>query len=291
MPFSRLLSRAADGTPRRRALLLKVGLLAALLAALVFGATASSASASGRPGSAHAAKPTVVLVHGAWADGSSWNGVVSRLLHDGYPVRVPPNSLRSLTSDSATVADFLATIPGPIILVGHSYGGAVITNAATGNKNVKALVYVDAFAPAQGETIFPLTGADSALNVPPATVFDFVPYAGGPAGDADLYLKQSTFLTSFASGVPTAKAMQLYATQRPLAASVGDDKSGVPAYDSIPSWYLLGTQDKIITPAAQLVMAKRAGSHVVDVKAGHLSLVSRPDAVEHLVEAATRATR
>jgi pimeloyl-ACP methyl ester carboxylesterase len=235
-------------------------------------------------------RPTVVLVHGAWADGSSWTKVVLELQHDGYTVRVPPNPLRSLPDDSDTIRDFLFTIPGPIVLVGHSYGGAVITNAATGNPAVKALVYVDAFAPDEGETVLPLAGPDSALAVDPTTVFDFVPYPNAPDGDVDLYLKQDTFVNSFANGVPTREALALYATQRPLALSAGSEPSGVPAWKTIPSWYLLGTRDLIIPPSAQQFMAERAGSTIVKVRAGHLSLVSDPGAVTRLIEKAAKAT-
>jgi pimeloyl-ACP methyl ester carboxylesterase len=274
--------------PRR---LWSVLILAAALvatAALAVGSTPSAVARNG--GHSPHPKPTVVLVHGAWADGSSWTQVVKRLQADGYPVRVPPNPLRSLSGDAATVADFLATIPGPVVLVGHSYGGAVITNAATGLPNVKALVYVDAFAPDEGQTVFPLAGADSALAVDPATVFDFVPYPGAPAGDVDVYLKHDVFLTSFATGVPRREAELLYAIQRPLTVSAGNQPSGVPAWKTIRSWYLLGTQDKIITPAAQEAMAEHAGSTITRVRAGHLSLVTRPGSVVDLVERAARAT-
>jgi pimeloyl-ACP methyl ester carboxylesterase len=245
-------------------------------------------SASANATAAHAAKPTIVLVHGAWADGSSWNGVTQRLLNDGYPVRVPPNPLRSLPDDSATIADFLSTIAGPIVLVGHSYGGAVITNAATGNPNVKALVYVDAFLPAQGETVLPLAGADSALAVDPTTVFDFVPYPGGPTGDVDLYIKQSTFLTSFANKVNPKTAQLLYAAQRPWALSAGSEPSGVPAYKTIPSWALIGTKDLIIPPAQQRFMAERAGATISTVNGGHLALVSNPGPVADLITKVAR---
>ncbi|QGG43093.1 alpha/beta fold hydrolase [Aeromicrobium yanjiei] len=256
-------------------------------------ALASTATAGHRPQATkhHHAKPTIVLVHGAWADGSGWNDVIKRLQRAGYPVRVPPNPLRSLPGDSATLKSFIATVPGPLILVGHSYGGAVITNAATGDPDVKALVYVDAFAPEKGETIFALTGADSALAGDPTTLFDFVPYPGGPDGDVDLYLKENVFLTSFANGVPTRKAKELYATQRPFALSVGSQESGEPAWRTIPSWYLLGTRDRIITPEAQRFMAERAGSTIVRVRAGHLSLISHPDAVAKLIVRADRGTR
>ncbi|NUT35757.1 MAG: alpha/beta hydrolase [Hamadaea sp.] len=228
-------------------------------------------------------KATIVLVHGAWADGSSWSPVGDRLRRAGYPVRIPPNPLRNLTTDGQTIADFLATLSGPIVLVGHSYGGAVITQAATGNSNVVALVYEDAFAPDEGEIIFPLAGADSALNVDPATVFDFVHYPGAPAGDVDLYLKKQTFLGPFAAGLPRPKALSLYAAQRPLALSAGFSAAGVPAWKTIPSWYVLGTQDQIITPTAQRSMAERAGARITEVRAGHLALLTHPDAVTKVI--------
>ena len=272
----------------RRARLRPIAIAAVLAAMVVPTQVASAAGSDARSGGS---KPTIVLVHGAWADGSGWSDVVRRLQRQGYPVRVPPNPLRSLPGDSATVASFLSTIPGPIILVGHSYGGAVITNAASGDPDVKALVYVDAFAPDQGETVLPLAGPDSALAVDPTTVFDFVPYPGAPPGDVDLYLKPGVFLTSFANGVPAHTASVLYATQRPITFSAGNQPSGVPAWKTIPSWYLVGTQDKIIPPAQQRFMAQRAGARTVDVKAGHLAMISRPRAVERLILDAVRATR
>ena len=278
--------------PRRTAVRRRLLAVAALLAAFVAAAPAQAAGphrdSTGAAG--HDAKPTVVLVHGAWADGGSWGKVVTRLQRLGYPVRVPPNPLRSLPGDSATIAGFLATIPGPVVLVGHSYGGAVITNAATGNPAVKALVYVNAFAPDEGETVLPLAGPDSALAVDPTTVFDFVPYPGAPAGDVDLYLKRDVFLTSFANGVPARQAAALYATQRPITASAGNQPSGVPAWKTIPSWYVLGTQDLIIPPSAQQFMATRAGSTIVKVKAGHLAPVSDPKDVTNVIVQAARTT-
>jgi pimeloyl-ACP methyl ester carboxylesterase len=258
---------------------------------------AAAAPAPARPAPAaaaatatHGGKPTVVLVHGAWADASSWTDVITKLQRSGYPVLAPPNPLRSLSGDSAYLRDFLATVPGPIILVGHSYGGAVITNAATGNPNVKALVYVDAFAPDQGESVFPLSGADSALAVDPTTVFDFRPYPGGPANDVDLYLKPAVVARSFAQDVGRREAAVIAATQRPLTLSAGNEPSGAPAWKTIPSWYLLGTQDKIITPTAQRFMAERAHAHITLVRSSHVSLISHPAAVAGLIVAAARAT-
>jgi pimeloyl-ACP methyl ester carboxylesterase len=231
-------------------------------------------------------RPTIVLIHGAWADGSSWNGVTPLLSRDGYAVRVPPNLLRSLSNDAANVSDFLSTIEGPIILVGHSYGGAVITNAANGNNNIKALVYIDAFAPDEGEMVFPLAGAESAAAADPTTIFDFVPYPGSPEGDVDLYLKKSLFIPTFASGVATDVAELLYASQRPLSLSAGNAPSGAPAWKTIPSWFLLGTSDKIITPAQQQLMAERAKSTITRVDAGHLSMISHPDVAADVIRQA-----
>ncbi|WP_239083860.1 alpha/beta fold hydrolase [Asanoa ishikariensis] len=262
-----------------------------MVALSVTSAGAASAASDG-PGPGHQPKPkpTIVLVHGAWADGSSWNGVTSRLLDAGYDVRVPPNPLRSVKTDSETIADFLSTIPGPIILAGHSYGGAVITNAALGNDNVKALVFVDAFAPAQGETVFQLSGPDSALSGDPAETFDAVPYPNSPPGDVDLYLKKDVFLESFANLVPAPTANILYTIQRPFAESAGAEGSGPPAWEDIPSWWVLGTQDKVIPPAQQRMMATRANSKLTEVRAGHLSLVSRPDVVADVILDAAHCT-
>ena len=236
-------------------------------------------------------KPTIVLVHGAWADASSWNGEVDRLQRDGYVVRAIANPLRGLTSDSAYVASFLATIPGPIVLVGHSYGGAVITNAAAGNHNVKALVYVDAAAPAVGETVGQLSGKTSALDAAPDTLFDSVPIPGAPAGDTDLYLKESVFLQSFAQDLPTATAKALWASQRPAAMSAFTTPSAAAAWQTIPSWYVIGTADKIITPQSELFMAHRAHAHILMVPGGsHLTLISHPQEVTNQILAAAQAT-
>jgi pimeloyl-ACP methyl ester carboxylesterase len=268
--------------------------LAALAAALIVPGASVAAPTDAAPSApvrhdGHHQRPTIVLVHGAWADGSSWAGVITRLQREGYTVLAPPNPLRSLSGDSSYIKDFLSTIKGPIVLVGHSYGGAVITNAATGNPNVKALVYVDGFAPDQGEIVNNLIGAGSALAVDPATVFDVRPYPGAPAGDADLYLKPEVVANSFAQDLPRRESALLAATQRPLTIAAGNDPSGVPAWRTIPSWYLVGTRDKIITPKSQLMMARRAGSHIVKIRSSHVSLISHPRAVTRLITVAAHA--
>jgi len=235
------------------------------------------------------AKPTVVLLHGDWADASGWSDVIKRLQHDGYPVVAPPNPLRSLSGDAAYVRAFLDTLSGPMVLVGHSYGGAVITNAATGDPNVRALVYVDAFMPDEGQTVFQLAGPDSAISADPTTIFNFVPATLPPTPTTDLYLKTSVFLRAFANGVPRSKARILAASQRP-ATLAQNEPSGVPAWRTIPAWYLIGTQDHIIPAAAQRAMAEHAGARISSFKAGHLGLVSRPNAVTRVIERAARAT-
>jgi pimeloyl-ACP methyl ester carboxylesterase len=255
--------------------------LAAVLAASVVLASSGQA----HPRVAAAVKPTIVLVHGAWADSSSWDGEISRLQADGYPVIAPANPLRSLSGDAAYIASVLKTIEGPIVLVGHSYGGAVITNAATGNPNVKALVYIDAFVPDQGETVLGLAGRFPGSQLP-ASITE-APYAAGPGqSGVDVYLKPADFRAAFAADVAPATADLMAITQRPVTLAALSEKSGVPAWKTIPSWYLVGTRDEAIPPATQRFMAKRAHSHTVEIKASHASLVSHPAAVTKLILAA-----
>ena len=266
--------------------------VAALAVLVVVVALVVTARGRAATGSAAAAKPTIVLVHGAWANTASWSGVIARLQAKGYTVDAPPNPLLSLKGDAATIADFLRTIKGPIVLVGHSYGGAVITNAATGNPNVKALVFVDAFAPATGETALGLdsTKPGSALGAGPTKVFNFVPYPGGPKGDALLYVKPAVFEQAFANGLPVREGAVLAATQAPAAYSALTAPSGAPAWRTIPSWYLLGTIDRAIPPAIELFMAQRMHAHITRVHAGHLSMIADPVAVAGAITAAARAT-
>jgi pimeloyl-ACP methyl ester carboxylesterase len=272
------------------AVLAIAGLLVSV--SLIAPARAATAHAAGGAGP----KPAIVLEHGAWADGSSWDAVIGLLQADGYTVYAPPDPLRGLANDSATLADFLETIAGPVVLVGHSYGGMVITNAATGNANVKALVYIDAFLPAQGETAFGLTAAQPGSCVGSANAFKVVPYPGAPAGDFDTYLKTSPdlpypgFAQCFANGLPASQAAMLAVTQRPAAFSSGSAPSGVPAWQTIPSWSLIGTADHVIPPAEQLFMSKRAHARITEIDAGHLSLISHPGAVTRVIIAAAQAT-
>jgi pimeloyl-ACP methyl ester carboxylesterase len=253
-------------------------------------APSSAADAVQTGGGSHGAKPTVVLVHGSWADSSSWTGVIERLQRAGYPVRAVYNPLRGLANDSAVLAGFLSTIPGPVVLAGHSYGGAVISNGAAASPNVKALVYVDAFVPDVGESILQLVGPDSVLAGDPATVFDVVPFGPGP-GDLDLYLKRNVVQESFASDLPRRTSAVLYATQRPSAAGGFAETATAAAWKTIPSWYLIGTLDTVIPPDRQRFMAERAGARTVEIPASHVSLISRPGAVTALIVAAARSVR
>jgi pimeloyl-ACP methyl ester carboxylesterase len=263
------------------------------LIVLAIGAESASLAAPAAAGQPAPAKPTVVLVHGAWADGSSWSSVVRRLQRHGYRVDVPANPLRGLTSDAAYLASYLQTLSGPVVLVGHSYGGAVITNAATGDPDIEALVYIDGFAPDEGETVVQLTTArpGSAIGGDPATVFDAVPIPGAPAGDVDLYVKKSVFRAAFANDLRRRTSRVLAAVQRPLALSALVTPSGVPAWKTIPSWYLVGTADNVIPPAEQQFMARRANARTVAVRTSHLAMMSRPGAVTRLIRRAARTVR
>ena len=204
------------------------------------------------------------------------------------PTRCPAN----LAPGSRDTPAHAALQGNPVILVGHSYGGAVITNAAVGDPEVKALVFVDAFIPDQGETLGGLLGSvpGSCLRGNPADVFNFVPYPGGPPGDVDVYIKPSLVPGCFASGLPAPAAAIIAATQRPLAASTLGEPSGTPAWKTIPSWAVIGTADKVIPPALLQSMAQRAGAHITDVNAGHLSLISRASTVTRVILQAASAT-
>jgi pimeloyl-ACP methyl ester carboxylesterase len=236
------------------------------------------------------AKPTIVLVHGGWADSSGWRAEISSLAGRGYPVVTIANPLRSLTGDSDYVRARLKQISGPIVLVGHSYGGAVITNAARGVSNVKALVYVAAFAPAKGESLatdqYPGTHIDpSKLDVVP------VPNPAAPTGqDVDLYIKAADFRDIFAGDVSPHEAMLQAATQRPFASTAFTQPSGTPAWATIPSWDLISLDDHAISPAGQMFTAHRMHAHITAVHSAHDIMISHPAAVEQIILRAVAAT-
>jgi pimeloyl-ACP methyl ester carboxylesterase len=275
-------------TAWRRQRLIMPALVMAIAALIIPLSQTASAHTTTRA-TASAPKPTIVLEHGAWADTSSWNGVIKRLQADGYTVYAPPNPLQGLSYDSAFLADFLHTISGPIVLVGHSYGGAVITNAATGDPQVKALVYVDAFAPAQGQTLAQLLASIPGSCAVPANL-NVVPFPGAPSGVGDAYITQSAFPSCMADGLPAREAHVLAVTQLPIATSALTDPSGVPAWQTIPSWAVVGTADHAIPPALQLAMAKNAHAHITEVNAPHLSMISDPGVVTRVILQAVQAT-
>ena len=238
------------------------------------------------------AQPTIVLVHGDWADASStWAEVAERLQNKGFTVAAPPNPLRGPATDAPYFAAFLHSISGPIVLVAHSYGGFVATNAATGNPNVKALVYIDAFMPDEGETGNALIADSGSCIVEHG--LNPVPFDGG----LDLYLRWDAdppsypgFADCFANGVEEREARVLAAAQRPAALAQFSEPSGPPAWKTIPSWSLIGTQDHVIPPALLERMSGRAAAHITSVRAGHLTPITRPGDVTKLILSAVDAT-
>ncbi len=252
--------------------------------AFAAGLLASTAQAEPAPS---AAKPTVVLVHGAFADSSSWNGVIAALQHDGYSVVAAPDNLRGVRADADVVADVVKGISGPVVLVGHSYGGSVISEAAEGAANVKALVYVAAFAPEAGETALGLTGKFPGSTLGP-TLAPPVPLADG---GNDLYIQQTRFPAQFAADVPEPQARLMAAGQRPIAEAALSEASTAPAWKHVPSWFIYGDADRNIPPAAMKFMAQRAAARetVVVKGASHVVMVSHPTQVAQLIERAAKA--
>jgi pimeloyl-ACP methyl ester carboxylesterase len=228
------------------------------------------------------------MVHGAWADTSSWDGEVAALEKNGYHARTVDNPLRNLITDAGAVASFLNTIDGPVVLVGHSYGGAVITEAAASAPNVKALVYVDAYAPDVGESASTLNGDGSVvLTLPEDQLFDTASYPNAPDGAVDLLLKKDIFLNNFASDLPHEQATHLWETQRATSTAALKTPNTEAAWKTLPSWAFISTGDQIITPAAKEFMAQRANAHVTTFQGGsHLTLISHPDAVAAVIESA-----
>jgi pimeloyl-ACP methyl ester carboxylesterase len=216
----------------------------------------------------------------------------SALKSQGFTVLAPPNLLRSVTVDAPYITSFLAQLTsGPVVLVGHSYGGFVITNAATAADNVKALVYVDAFIPDEGEIVFGiLGGSGSAFDVPdPTAVFDLVGYPGAPEGDVEAFLKPDTVHNSFAQDLPEADRWLIAAGQRPITLSANTTPSGPTAWKTRPSWAVIGTEDRVIPPATQRHMAERAGATITEVAGSHVSMVSHPQVTIDAILAAVES--
>ncbi|MFB8179462.1 alpha/beta fold hydrolase [Streptomyces sp. NPDC055966] len=271
------------------------GVVSTLTAGLALGAFALSGAANGATETAEAAgagrhaKPTIVLEHGAFADGSGWNGVIAQLRADGYPVVAAANPLRGPASDSAALRTVLDHIKGPEIVVGHSYGGDVISEAAINDPQVKALVYVAAFLPAPGESALELTNKYPGSTLPAA--LDPVTYKQADGTTAtDLYIQQGKFHDQFAADVPAAQAALMAAEQRPIAQAALEEKATSAAWKTKPSWDVVTTQDLNIPPAVQRFMAKRAHAHTTEVAASHSVAVSHPRLMADVIERAARAT-
>ncbi|MDR6937482.1 MULTISPECIES: alpha/beta hydrolase [unclassified Luteibacter] len=237
------------------------------------------------PAAFAADKPTVVLVHGALADASSWSGVIEQLHKDGYTVIAAANPLRSVKTDAASIADVVKSVKGPVVLVGHSYGGSVITEAAEGQSNVKSLVYVAAFSPDVGESAAGLSGKFPGSTL--GSVLTPVPLTGG---GKDLYVIQDKFPEQFAADVPKKQATIMAAEQRPITEEALNEAETAAAWKHIPSWHIYGSKDKNIPPASMKFMAERAKSKetVVVEGASHVVMISHPDKVAKIIEDAAK---
>jgi pimeloyl-ACP methyl ester carboxylesterase len=264
-----------------------------IIAGLVALGLVTSLSAAGplsaAAGSTSSPKPNIVLVHGAFADASSWHPVVERLVRGGYNVIATANPLRGLETDVQYLSDFLETVPGPIVLVGHSYGGFVMTNAATGNADVKALVYVAAFAPDTGETVGQITSETPGSQLGPAAL-TVRPYTTTDGSDSvEGYITPTSYRDVFAADVNRTDAWTYAVTQKPADLSILQAPSGLPAWVDIPTWTLVATQDRVIPPDAQRSMATRAEATTIEVKASHSVAISHPATVTKFIERAARS--
>ncbi|CAL9280563.1 alpha/beta fold hydrolase [Streptomyces sp. SudanB182_2057] len=243
-----------------------------------------------RPGRPHGRPdtPTVVLIHGAFADASSWSGVVQRLQRHGHRVLAPALPLRGLASDAAYIRSVLDSVTGPVVLAGHSYGGAVISQAVSDAPHVKALVYIAAFVPEVGESALQLTGKFPGSTLGQATVTQNYPLPGGGQGE-ELIIRKDLFRRQFAAGVPLRTAQVMAAGQRPITLAALQEPATAAAWKTIPSWYLVATEDRNIPPAAERWMAARARARTVAVRAPHAVSVSDPGPVTDLILSAVRS--
>ena len=225
-------------------------------------------------------RPNIVLVHGAWADGSCWSGVIERLQAEGFQVRAPQFPLSSLADDVARLRQVLEFQDGPTIAVGHSYGGQIITALGSDAPNVVGLVYIAAFGLDEGESLGALLG--SGPPTPALAHLDVDEHGFGR-------LPENDFVEHFASGVDPVKARVLWAVQQPISLTTFDDVMGVPAWKGHPSWYMVATGDQAIPPDAERQFAARMGATTVEVDAGHLAMISHPGDVVKLIQAAVEA--
>ncbi|MFB7914492.1 alpha/beta fold hydrolase [Streptomyces sp. NPDC056061] len=281
MPPSPLPAPRTRIAGRRRGRTVAAALATAALVAVAVPAAADTDTGADPAGT----RPTVVLVHGAFADAAGWKGVAERLRGDGYEVMTPDNPLRGLAADSAHLAEVLKGVRGPIVLAGHSYGGAVISNAAAANPRVKALVFVSAFMPDKGESLSELgtrfTGSELNAALKPVPVKN----ADGTEG-TDLYIRDDRIHEVYAADLPTDTAAPTTAARRPLGGAALMDRATAAAWRSIPSWALVATRDKAIAPDLERFQAKRAKAHTVEVDSSHAVMASHPDAVADLVRQA-----
>jgi len=232
---------------------------------------------------------TVVLVHGAFADSSSWNGVVERLLAAGVHVIAPPNPLRSVAHDSAYIASLLNQIPGPVLAVAHSYGGVVITNACARADNVVGLVYVAAFAPDEGESLLEIAGdsRDSVL----VSALRPLQYPTGQDSETatEFAISPEHFHDAFAADLPVEQTALMAITQRPAAELAFSERTGLPAWRSLPSWAVVATGDKAAGSDVVRSMATRAKATIVEVEGSHAIMISQPQAVADMILTAVKA--
>jgi pimeloyl-ACP methyl ester carboxylesterase len=236
-------------------------------------------------------KPTIVLVHGAWADAASFAGVIRGLQGRGFRAVGFANPLRGIAEDARYLADFLRSLDGPLVLVGHSYGGAVVSVAATEVDQVKALVFFNGWMPDEGESIAQLFEARGEGSLAGAAIRP-LPFTGPDGSEAgqDLYLDPEQFHAAFAADVDRETSDVMAATQRPWSGAGFVAPSGRPAWKTLPCWYLLGTEDEAIPPATQRFMAERANARIQEVAASHASMVSQPEAATQLILQAAEAT-
>jgi pimeloyl-ACP methyl ester carboxylesterase len=246
-------------------------------------------TATAEPSQRTDAKPTIVLVHGAFADASSWNGVIERLQQQGGTVVAPANPLRGLATDAAYLASVVNQLDGPVLLVGHSYGGAVITNAATDAPNVVGLVYVAAFAPDEGERLGEVAANSKDSLLGTAQVQRAYPTRPGGETAPEFLVDPARFREVFAADLPAEQAAVLAATQRPVAAAAFSDTCGPPAWKSLPSWAVVATADKAAGSDLVRSMAQRAAAEILEVEGSHVVMVSQPQAVTNLVLKALQA--
>jgi pimeloyl-ACP methyl ester carboxylesterase len=246
-------------------------------------------TATSQPSAPSGQEPTVVLVHGAFADGSSWNGVIQRLQQQGCTVVAPANPLRGVTADAAYLASVVNQLDGPVLLVGHSYGGAVITSAAAATTNVAGLVYVAAFAPDQGEVLGDVAASSKDSLLGTAQVQREYPTGPGAETAAEFLVDPARFREVFAADLPTEQAAVLAATQRPVAAAAFSDVSGPPGWRTFPCWAVVATGDKAAGTDVVRSMAQRAGADILEVEASHVVMISQPQAVTDLILKAVHA--